>query len=259
MRYFITVEYDGTNYHGWQIQPGYPTVQGLIEGAIFQLTGEKTTVMGSGRTDAGVHAYGQGAHFDIAKTFDPYRLCAGINSFLREEGISVVAAKVVPDDFHARFSAIKRSYVYRLLHRKFPSPLARDRMWEYPYPLDLDAIQEAIPHFIGRHDFTSFRDSECTAKSPIKTIDTLEMKKDGEVIEFSVSARSFLHHQVRNIVGTLVWVGAQKIAPAEIPGIFESKDRCQAGPTAPACGLYFVDVIYPEDATVLPTNDDDES
>ncbi|MDD4555915.1 MAG: tRNA pseudouridine(38-40) synthase TruA [Alphaproteobacteria bacterium] len=279
-RYKITIEYDGTGLLGWQKQLDGPSVQEYIETAIYnfskkQLSFDKTTkefrfiadnldehssiefcdqssdktifiVYGSGRTDAGVHALGQVAHFDLVTEMNEYKLREAMNAHLRQMGanISILEVEKVRDDFHARFDAKKRSYVYKILNRRAPSPLLNNRAWHVNHALDVEKTKEASQYLIGRHDFTSFRATSCQAKSPVKTLDKIEISQKGDEIEFYVEGVSFLHHQVRNIVGTLKEVGEGTLEPKDVKRILEAKDRTQAGVTAPACGLYFNKIWY---------------
>lgn len=247
MRYLLTIEYDGTSYCGWQQQEGLSTIQACLQKAILLMSGEEVEVFGSGRTDAGVHATYQRAHFDLQKFFTPYQLREGINFHLKDEAISVIDIQPVSDTLHARFSAIKRAYQYKILNRPAFSPLLHNRVWHYKYPLDISLMKQAGQDFLGTHDFTAFRAKECQSKSPVKTLDKLEITQSQEMIDVNLEARSFLHHQVRNIVGTLVWIGAKKISANAISQIFKSLNRSQAGPTAPACGLYLIRVDYPQE------------
>ena len=246
MRYKITVEYDGTNLVGWQNQREGESAQSCLEKAVKQVSGEDAAVFGAGRTDAGVHAIGQVAHFDISKEFLPFKLREALNFYLRsmDAPVSVLELSPVDENFHSRFSAVSRSYIYRILNRRSPSVLEKDRVWWVPVPLDVEKMKEAAEYLIGHHDFTSFRAAECQAKSPMKTLDKIEITQNGDEIRFFVEAKSFLYHQVRNIVGTLKMVGDGHLAPEEVKDILEAKDRTKAGPTAPACGLYFYQVKY---------------
>ncbi len=244
MRYKITIEYDGTNYYGWQKQDGLRTIAGTIETAIFNITGQETQVFGSGRTDTGVHAKGQVAHFDIEKQFEPYKLMMAINAHLVKDDISVINCEEVSEDFHARFSSKKRYYQYIILNRTPKEALDKNRVWRISQDLNIDQMQKAANYLLGNHDFSSFRSSQCTALSPVKTIDYINITKNGEYIYIDISAKSFLHHMVRNIVGTLVDVGLSKQEPSWVKEVLESKDRTKAGITAPAQGLYFVKVDY---------------
>ena len=245
-RYKITVEYDGTNLLGWQRQLDGPSAQEHLENALFTFTHQTTEICAAGRTDAGVHALAQVAHFDTEKEWDLYRLREAFNANLRNADAPVVVLSVEPvsSDFHARFSAVGRGYIYRILNRPTPSPIAKNRVWWVPYQLDIEAMRQGAQYLLGHHDFSSFRAAACQAKSPLKTLDKLDIEKHGDEIIFTVEARSFLHHQVRNMVGTLKMVGNGFIPPEEIQHILEQKDRKVAGPTAPACGLYLAKVMY---------------
>ena len=245
-RYKITVEYDGTNLLGWQRQLDGPSAQEHLENALFAFTGMRSEVFSAGRTDAGVHALAQVAHFDTEKTWDLYRLKEAFNANLRalEAPVVVLGVEEVNENFHARFSAIGRGYIYRILNRPAPSIILQNRVWWVPYKLDINAMRQGAKHLLGHHDFSSFRASACQAKSPVKTLDKLDIERQGEEIIFTVEARSFLHHQVRNMVGTLKMVGNGYIAPDEVKVILEKKDRKEAGVTAPACGLYLNKVMY---------------
>ncbi|MBN1783972.1 MAG: tRNA pseudouridine(38-40) synthase TruA [Alphaproteobacteria bacterium] len=244
MRYKITIEYDGTNYKGWQSQDGLPTVQGAIESAVFAFCQEKTEVYGSGRTDAGVHALGMTAHMDIQKETDTETIKMALNAHLREEAIVILSVEKTADEFHARFDAKQRYYLYRILNRATPPALDVDRVWWVPQKLDIEKMRAGAKHLIGQHDFSSFRAAECQAQSPIRTVDEITFEKQGNEIWMRCQARSFLHHQIRNFIGSLVEVGRGKEEPIWIKEILEKKDRTTAGPTAPACGLYFEKVEY---------------
>ena len=245
-RYKIIIEYDGTNLLGWQRQSDGPSVQEHLENALFAFTGQKSEVCAAGRTDAGVHALAQVAHFDTEKKWDLYRLKEAFNAHLRaqEAPVAVLETEEVSTDFHARFSAVGRGYVYRILNRPSPTVILQNRVWWVPYPLDIDAMRQGAEHLLGYHDFSSFRAAACQAKSPLKTLDKLDIVQVGEEIIFTVEARSFLHHQVRNMVGTLKMVGNGYISPDDVKVILEKKDRKAAGVTAPACGLYLNKVMY---------------
>lgn len=248
MRFKLTIEYDGTNLCGWQKQNNQDSVQVRLEKAIFELTKEKVETIASGRTDAGVHALGQVVHFDlptnIALNFDEYKLRKGINHFLKNQQVSVISIEKVNEDFHARFSAKKRFYRYIILNRPSPPVIDQNRVWHVANKLDLENIIKGAKYFEGKHDFTSFRASECQAQNPVKTIDEIKISKDGDRLYIDVSALSFLHHMIRNISGTLKEVGEGKRNPEDIKKIIEAKNRSEAGMTAPACGLYFVKVAY---------------
>lgn len=243
-RYKITIEYDGTNYAGWQIQKNDPSIQEEIAKAGECFLGHSIEITGAGRTDAGVHALGQVAHFDSDKVFDTYKLCQAFNAYLRPQPIAVVDAEIVDDDFSARFSAIERSYVYKILNRRSRPALDENRVWWVGVPLDIEAMRDTAKIFLGRHDFSSFRAVACQAKSPIRTLDEFSITTDGELILCHLRARSFLHHQVRNLVGTLKMVGDGQWTKQRVIDALEAKDRKAGGPTAPACGLYFKQVKY---------------
>lgn len=246
MRFKITVEYDGTKLLGWQKQLDGPSAQEYLERAIFAFIHKETEVFAAGRTDAGVHALAQVCHFDAETSMDEYHIQEAINANLRilQAPVNVIKTEKVSDDFHARFSAKKRGYIYRILNRKANSCLLENRVWWLPYPLDILKMQEGAKYLLGHHDFSSFRASACQAKSPLKTLDKLDIYRDGEEIKFVVEAKSFLHHQVRNMVGTLKMVGNGQLKPEDVKTILEKKDRKYAGPTAPACGLYLNKVEY---------------
>lgn len=245
-RFKLTLEYDGTNLLGWQRQLDGPSVQEYLEKAVFGFSGQNVEMTAAGRTDAGVHALGQVAHFDLETKLDEYRLQQAFSAHLRqmEAPVAVLKIETAAPDFHARFSAKGRGYIYRILNRTAPPILDKDRVWWIPYKLDVEAMQKAAKHLLGHHDFTSFRAAACQAKSPLKTLDRLNICRQGEEIVFTVEARSFLHHQVRNMVGTLKLVGNGNISPQNVKEILERKDRRAAGPTAPAAGLYLQKVIY---------------
>lgn len=249
-RYKLTLEYNGEGYAGWQKQPDRPSIQESIEAALAKFCGEQVEVVGAGRTDAGVHATNQVAHIDLMKEWDPYNVMQGINFHLFGEvepstnRIAITKAEKVADDFHARFSATRRYYIYRIVNRRARLGLDYGRAWMVSEPLNVDAMQEAANYLLGHHDFTSFRDSACQAKSPNKTLDYLDVKRYGEEIRVSTHARSFLHHQVRIMTGTLMLVGKGKWQPADVKKALEAKSRAAAGVTAPPDGLYLVGVSY---------------
>lgn len=243
-RYKITIEYDGTDYAGWQQQKDAPSIQEELQKAAFKFLAEEVLITGAGRTDAGVHALGQVAHFDTAKTLEPFKLCQAFNAHLRPQPISVLNAEIVSDDFHARFDAKKRFYVYKILNRRSRPALYVNRMWWVHQPLDVEKMQDAAQVLIGKHDFSTFRAAACQAKSPIKTLDEIRIEQNGDFIFFYFSARSFLHHQVRNIVGTLKLVGEGIWTKQNVINALEAKDRKAGGPTAAAEGLYFEKVVY---------------
>ena len=243
-RYKVTLEYLGTAYCGWQRQKESLSLQQVIEEAIFNFSKEPVTLVIAGRTDAGVHAYGQVAHFNLKEYYDPRRLMHSINHFARPHTIGVIAAEIVDDKFHARFSAKSRHYVYKILNRKAINIIDKGLQTAIRHELDINAMQKAANYLLGYHDFTSFRARECQSKSPMRTIDKLEIIKHGDTIEVHVSALSFLHHMVRNIVGSLLLVGNGTWPPKKMQEALESKDRKAAGPTAPAEGLYLLKVDY---------------
>jgi len=254
-RWKITIEYDGGDFAGWQRQDNAPTVQQAIEDAIFSFCGESVNMHVAGRTDAGVHAVGQVAHFDLARQSDAKTVRDAINFHLRPATICIVRAEPVAESFHARMSALRRIYCYKMISgRRADSIIDRNRVWNTGWDLDIDAMNKAARHLIGTHDFSSFRAAECQAKSPVKSIDRLECIENkttigfGRQIELWAEARSFLHHQIRNIAGTLELVGKGKWSPDHVKTVLEAKSRAAAGPMAPACGLYFVRVDYPDSA-----------
>ncbi len=248
-RYRITVEYDGSPFVGWQRQDNGPSVQQALEEAVFAMTGEEVRVHGAGRTDAGVHALGQVAHFDISRHFPPHRIRDGLNHHLRPAPVVVLEAREVDADFHARFSAVKRHYLYRILNRRSPPALDRERVWHVPRPLDAGVMHEAAQVLVGRHDFTTFRAAQCQADSPVKTLDRIAVAREGDEIRITVSARSFLHNQVRSIAGSLKLVGEGKWTAGDLRAALEACDRSACGPVAPPEGLYLTAVDYPETAT----------
>lgn len=243
-RYRLLLEYDGSAFQGWQRQSNGPSVQQALEEALQALTGERVTIVAAGRTDAGVHAIAQVAHLDLARDFEPERLAGGLNHHIRAHAIAVLEARRTEQRFHARFSATGRRYLYRILDRRAPPVLDSTRVWHIPTSLEAERMQEAAGALIGRHDFTSFRASECQANSPLKTLDHLEVRRRGGEVQIIAAARSFLHHQVRNITGTLVRIGSGKEPVAYARKALEARDRSAAGPTAPAHGLYLVEVTY---------------
>ncbi len=244
-RWRLTVEFDGGPFMGWQRQSDGPSVQGQIESAIFRMTSEQATVHGAGRTDSGVHALAMEAHADIAKAFTPYRLRDGLNALVRPDPISILAVEPVADDWHARFSCVGRRYEYRILNRRAPPAVERGKVWHVPSPLDLDAMAEGAAMLVGTHDFTTFRSAQCQSKSPVKSLDRLEIIRDGELVRVEAAARSFLHHQVRSMVGCLAMVGRGQWTPGDIKTALEARDRAALGLNAPPEGLYFVEAIYP--------------
>ncbi|AGK59142.1 tRNA pseudouridine synthase A [Hyphomicrobium denitrificans 1NES1] len=243
-RYRITIEYDGTPFIGWQRQAEGVSIQGALETAIRRFSGEAPGVRGAGRTDAGVHALGQVAHFDLEKTWEPGRIRDAMNFHLRPNPIAVLSAARVDDTFDARFSAVKRHYEYRILTRRSPPILQRNRVWWTMRDLDAGAMHEAAQVLLGKHDFTTFRAAQCQAQSPVKTLDVFDVSRQGEEIVCRVSARSFLHHQVRSMVGSLKLVGEGKWTRQDLADSLEAADREACGPVAPAAGLYLVRVDY---------------
>jgi tRNA pseudouridine38-40 synthase len=244
-RYKLTIEYDGTGLVGWQRQANGLSVQEALETAIHNFCGESATVHGAGRTDAGVHALAQTAHVDLARVAAPEVLRSAVNYHLRPSKIAVLAAEPVPESFDARLSATSRVYLYRILNRRAPPALERTRVWHVAPLLDLEAMRAGARHLVGYHDFSTFRDSLCQARSPLKTLDALELRRTGEEIHIEARARSFLHHQVRNIAGTLKLVGLGRWQPDDVARALAARDRRAGGPTAPADGLYLVEVRYP--------------
>jgi len=243
-RYKLTIEYDGTPFVGWQVQDNGRSVAGAIAEAIGKFAGETPKVSGAGRTDAGVHALGQVAHVDLAKDWDTDTIRDALNAHMRPESIAILSVDAVAPDFDARFSARARHYLYRIANRRADLALDRDRAWRMVRPLDARAIHEAAQRLVGHHDFTTFRSTECQAKSPVKTLDRLDVSRHGDEIRIEASARSFLHNQVRSMVGSLAQVGEGKWSADDMTKALEAKDRAACGPVAPACGLYLVRVDY---------------
>lgn len=245
MRYKLTLEYDGGPFSGWQRLAEGPSVQATLEDAVEQLTGARADVVGSGRTDAGVHAMGQVAHVDIDKNFaSPQRLADALNAHLRPHPIAVLRAEETAPYFHARFDAVRRVYLYSILNRRAPAVLARGFVWRVARALDAEAMHAAAQRLLGQHDFTTFRDSQCQAKSPIKTLDRCDVSRQGEAVQVWCEARSFLHRQVRSMVGTLVEVGLGKMTADDMSDALAAKDRARCGPVAPPDGLYLTRVDY---------------
>jgi len=243
-RYKLTLEYDGTLYVGWQAQDKGASIQGALTAAIAAFAGERATVHGAGRTDAGVHALGQVAHVDLSKQWDSDTVRDAVNFHLRPQPIAVLAAERVAPDFEARFSAIKRHYLYRIVNRRADLTLDLNRVWRVPRTLDTAAMHDAAQRLIGRHDFTTFRAAECQAKSPVKTLDRLAVARVGDDIRIETSARSFLHNQVRSMVGSLVHVGEGKWSSGDLESALAARDRARCGQVAPPHGLYLVRVEY---------------
>jgi tRNA pseudouridine38-40 synthase len=246
VRYKITIEYLGQGFCGWQKQEGTVSVQQVLEEAIFKFTKEQVTLVGAGRTDAGVNAYGQVAHFDLSREIDTKKAIGSINHFVWPYRVGVLSCKQVSADFNARFSAIERQYVYKILNRKSIMIIDKGIKYWIRDKLDVEAMREGAKYLTGKHDFTSFRAAACQAKSPIKTLSKIEIIKNGEDISIYVAAPSFMHNMVRNIVGSLIMVGRGIWQPTKIEEILHARSRAAAGPTAPAEGLYFLEVKYPE-------------
>ena len=252
-RFALTLEFDGTPFFGLQRQSHGPSVQQSVEDAIQRITGESVVMHSAGRTDAGVHALAMRSHVDIEKPFDPFRLAAAINAQLRPDPVAVTHCEVVPDDWHARFSCTGRRYLYRIVNRRAPLTLLRDKAWHVPQPLDADAMHRAAQALVGRHDFTTFRSVHCQAADPVKSLDELRVERAktewGEEVHIHAAARSFLHHQVRSMVGCLKLVGAGTWPESRIAEALAARDRGALGLNAPPHGLYFVEATYPEDLT----------
>jgi tRNA pseudouridine38-40 synthase len=245
-RFALTLEFDGAPFMGLQRQAHGPSVQQSVEDAIQQVTGEAATLHSAGRTDSGVHALGMVSHADIAKDIAPFRLMEALNSVLRPAPIAVIACEEKPGDWHARFSCIRRSYEYRICNRRAPLTLERGRAWHLSRPLDAEAMQGAAQALVGHHDFTTFRSVHCQSDSPVKTLDLLQVKQAGERITIEAAARSFLHHQVRSMVGTLALVGLGQWREEQVAEALAARDRAALGLNAPAEGLYFVKATYPD-------------
>jgi len=248
-RWRLTIEYDGGPFMGWQRQDHGPSVQQSLEEALRRMTGEDTQVHAAGRTDAGVHALAMTAHVDVQRDVTPHRLREGLNALVRPRPISILDVQPVAEDWHARFSCLGRRYLYRILNRRAPAALDAGRVWHLPVPLDVNAMADGATHLIGRHDFTTFRSAQCQSDSPVKTLDRLEVANIGEEVHVTAAARSFLHHQVRSMVGCLAMVGRGQWTPDDMKKALEAKDRAALGFNAPPDGLYFVEAIYPEKAT----------
>lgn len=245
-RYKLIIEYDGSPFSGWQVQSEDLSVQGALQTAIFLFSGQQVTIRGAGRTDAGVHALGQVAHVDLARDWDPGRVRDAINAHLRPNPCAVIECAVVPPTFDARFSATARHYVYRILMRRAPPVLERGRVWWLPHELDREAMRAAAEQLVGTHDFTTFRATQCQALSPVRTLDRLDVGSDRGEIAIRASARSFLHNQVRSMVGTLKLVGEGKWKPEDAGAALAARDRTRCGTVAPASGLYLERVDYPD-------------
>jgi tRNA pseudouridine38-40 synthase len=243
-RYRLTVEYDGAPYRGFQAQGELPSVQGSLERAIAAFSGEQASLSAAGRTDTGVHASGQVVHFDLERAWPAATVLNAMNAHLVEEPIAVIEAALAPEGFHARFSARRRAYLYRILNRRAPPALDRGRVWHIKKPLDADAMQAAAQALVGHHDFTTFRDAGCQSKSPMKTLDVARVWREGEEVRLQFVSRSFLHRQVRSMTGSLAEVGAGRWGAADLTAALQAKDRKACGPVAPAAGLCLTAVEY---------------
>ena len=244
-RWRLTIEFDGGPFMGWQRQDHGPSVQQALEEALQRMTGEQAAVHAAGRTDAGVHALAMSAHVDVERDLTPHRLREGLNALVRPAPVSVLSVEQVADDWHARFSCTGRRYLYRVLNRRAPPALERGKVWHIGVDLDVDAMAEGAAMLVGRHDFTTFRSVNCQSESPLKTLDRLEVERAGEEIHIHAAARSFLHHQVRSMVGCLALVGRGQWRPEDMRAALEAKDRAALGFNAPPDGLYFVEALYP--------------
>jgi tRNA pseudouridine38-40 synthase len=244
-RFRLIIEYDGRPFFGFQRQPHDPSVQAAIEAAANAITLEKLTLHAAGRTDTGVHARAMVAHLDVERTITPFRLMEGINAKLRPQPVSILACDIVPDDWHARFSCTGRRYIYRIVNRRAPLALDAGRAWRILPPLDADAMHDAAQILVGHHDFTTFRSAHCQSPSPIKTLEKLNVSRLGNEIEVEAAARSFLHHQVRSMVGCLAMVGRGQWSAEQLRVALEARDRAELGFNAPPDGLYFVEATYP--------------
>lgn len=244
-RYKLTIEYDGTPFVGWQLQADAMSVQQAIEEAIARFSGETVRTQTAGRTDAGVHARGQIAHFDLARQWDAFRISEALNYHLRPHPISILACQEVGGDFEARFSATARHYEYRILNRRARPAIEENKVWHVPVPLDAAAMHSAAQVLVGRHDFTTFRSAQCQANSPIRMLDHIEVSRSGDIVSIVTSARSFLHHQVRSMTGSLKLVGEGRWSVNDLQAALEAVDRARCGAMAPPTGLYLTGVDYP--------------
>lgn len=245
-RFALTLEFDGTPFMGLQRQSHGPSIQQAVEDAIARTTGETVVMFAAGRTDAGVHALNMRAHVDVAKDIAPFRLMEAINYHLKPAPIAVTDCRVVADDWHARFSCLGRSYIYRIANRRAPLTLDANRAWQMHQPLDADAMHRAAQALVGLHDFTTFRSVHCQAASPVKTLDSLNVRREGEWVVIETAARSYLHHQVRSMVGCLALVGMGRWRVEQMGEALEAKERAALGLNAPSSGLYFNRAVYPE-------------
>jgi len=243
-RWRLSIEYDGGPFFGWQRQADGPTVQQVLEDALHKMTGERASFTAAGRTDAGVHALAMPAHVDVTKPLTPHRLREGLNALVRPYPVSILEVEEVADDWHARFSCLGRRYRYRILTRRAPPAVDAGRVWHIAAPLDVAAMSEGAAHLVGRHDFTTFRSVHCQSDSPVKTLDRLDIAQVGDEIHIGAAARSFLHHQVRSMVGCLAMVGRGQWTPDDMRTALEARDRAALGLNAPPQGLYFVEAVY---------------
>jgi len=246
-RFALTLEFDGGPFMGLQRQAHGPSVQQSVEEAVFAVTGEEVRLHAAGRTDTGVHALAMTVHVDIEKSLKPFRLMEALNAKLKPDPIAVIACEEKPDDWHARFSCTGRSYVYRIVNRRAPLTLERGRAWHVVQPLDAEAMHRAAQALVGNHDFTTFRSAHCQAQSPVKTLDRLDVRREGEHVLIEAAARSFLHHQVRSMVGCLALVGMGRWEETQVAEALEARDRQELGLNAPPEGLYFVRATYPDE------------
>lgn len=246
-RFALTLEFDGTPFQGLQRQAHGPSVQQAVEEAVHGVTGEPVSLHSAGRTDTGVHALAMRSHFDVETNLTPFRMMEALNAHLRPDPIAVTHCEVVPDDWHARFSCIGRSYVYRIANRRAPLTLELNRAWQVPQELDHEAMHRAAQALVGQHDFTTFRSAHCQAQSPVKTLDRLDVERDGEHVLVHAAARSFLHHQVRSMVGCLALVGMGRWSEEQVAEALEARERQALGLNAPPHGLYFVEAVYPDE------------
>ena len=248
-RFALTLEFDGGPFMGLQRQAHGPSVQQSVEEAARAVTGERVIVHAAGRTDTGVHALAMRAHVDITKDMTPFRLMEALNALLRPDPIAVIACEAVAEDWHARFSCIGRSYLYRIVNRRAPLTLEKGRAWHVAQPLDAEAMHRAAQALVGHHDFTTFRSVHCQAQSPLKTLDRLDVRREGDVVIIEAEARSFLHHQVRSMVGCLSLVGLGRWREGQVGEALAARDRAALGLNAPPDGLYFVRALYPDEET----------